>query len=177
MSLRDELLKAGLVSPEKVKETEAKARKRTHQAKKNKAEAQAEVARRAEAERRRRQQQERQRERDRELNRQREEQKSHRARLARARQLIASNRLNDPAAEIRYNFVARKRFVRYVRVTEQQQRLLGRGRIGIAVNDRDPYDYPLITRETALELAKIYPEKLLLLHPESTTEDADDDPT
>jgi uncharacterized protein YaiL (DUF2058 family) len=174
MSLRDELVKAGLVSPEKARETETNTRKQAHKSRKDKAAGDAETARRAEAQRKRQQALARQRERDRQLNRQREEQKAERARLARARQLIDSNRLNDPGAELRYNFVARKRFIRYVRVTEQQQRLLGRGRIGIAVNDMDPYDYPLIPRETALELAKIYPQKLLLLHPESSSEDGDD---
>ena len=172
MSLRDELLKAGLVSKDKAKQMDAQTRKQAHKAKKNKKVAATDAAHQARLQERRDAEARQRRERDRALNQFRDAERKHRARLAQGRQLIESNRLNEADAEIRYNFLAGNRFIRYVRVTPQQQKQLARGLIGVARNDRDKYDFPLIPRETALKLRELCPENLLLLNPES---DADED--
>lgn len=165
MSLREQLLKAGLVSETKVKEAASQARKQSHKAKKDKRVAAAEAAQKAEAERQRQAEIERQRERDRRLNRERELQKKRNEEAARLRQLINSQRLNDAAADICYNFLTQdKKTIRYLRVTEQQQRLLALGRIGVIANLEDEYDFPLLPRDTVLKLAESQPETVLLLH-------------
>ena len=167
MSLRDQLLKAGLVSQEKAKKVESDARKHAHKIKKDKSLAAADTAQKA-AERQRREADEaHKKERDRLLNLENEAQKQRQADLARIRQLIASHRLNDPDADIRYNFSADGRRIRFVRVTAQQQKRLAMGLIGIARNTDDDYDLPLVPRETALKIAELDPNTLLLLYPHS----------
>ena len=173
MSLRDQLLKAGLVSQEKAKKVESDARKHAHKTKKDKSLAAADTAQKA-AERRRREAEEaRKKERDRLLNLEREAEKQRQADLARVRQLIASHRLNDPGADIRYNFSADGRRIRFIRVTAQQHKRLAMGLIGIARNVGDDYDLSLIPRETALTVAELDPSSLLLLHPHSDRVDDD----
>ena len=175
MSLRDQLLKAGLVSQEKANKVEADSRKQAHKTKKDKATSAAEAARQAQAKRSREAEAERKRERDRQLNQEREAQKKRKEQAARARQLIESNRLNEAEAEIRYNFVVDGRYIRSVRVTRQQQKHLAMGRIGIARNADNEYDFSLIPREAALKLAEFHPEDLLLLYPESDSADEEID--
>lgn len=173
MSLRDELMKAGLVSTERAKQLEADTRKQGYQRKKGQAAAedaarQAEIHQRAEAEAARK------RERDRRLNEEREAEKQRRARQARARQLIDAHRLNEPDAEIRYHF-QEGRFLRGVRVTPAQRKALAAGRLAIARGDRHESDYPLIARDVAQKLAEFAPERVLLLYPESNgIEDEED---
>ena len=173
MSLRDQLLKAGLVSQGKAKKVESDARKQAHKIKKDKSLAATETARKEAEQRSRKAEEARKKERDRLLNLEREAEKQHHADLARVRQLIASQRLNDPDADIRYNFSADGRRIRFVRVTAQQQNRLAMGLIGIARNADDEYDLPLIPRETALTVAKLDPDSLLLLHPHSDRVDDD----
>lgn len=176
MSIRDQLLKAGLVSQDKARQAEVEARKQTHQTKKDKGMAAAEATRRAEERQRLEAEAERKRERDRQLNREREAHKKQKENAARVRQLIESHRLNDPNADIPYYLSIDGRRIRPVRVTQAQRKLLARGRLGVARNQDDEYDFPLLPRETALKVAEIDPQGLLLLHPESdgsAPEDAD----
>lgn len=173
MSLQEQLLKAGLVSAESLKKQEKEARKRLHESKKDKAVAAAEANRKAEEQRRLEQEQARKRDRDRQLNLEREAQKKLKEEKARARQLIASHRLNDAAAEIPYNFIDGS-FIRYVRVTPQQQLQLAKGRLGIVRGFESNYDFPLVPRETALKLADRFPDSVLLLHPESDSHDLEE---
>jgi uncharacterized protein YaiL (DUF2058 family) len=174
MSLRDQLLKTGLVSKDKVKQVEADTRKQVHQAKKNKKIAAAEAAEQAEKRRLQALEVERKRERDRQLNRDREAEKKRREASARARQLMENQRQNDSKAEICYNFLADERMIRYIRVTPQQQKQLAMGRLGIARNPENEYDYPLIPRETAVKLADIDSAYIIVLHPQSNHYDTDE---
>ncbi|MEE4376627.1 MAG: DUF2058 family protein, partial [Candidatus Competibacteraceae bacterium] len=167
MSLRDQLLKSGLVTKDKVKQVEADTRKQAHQAKKNKKIAAAEAAEQAQKRRLLALEIERKRERDRQLNREREADKKRREASARARQLMDSQRQNDSKAEICYNFLADERMIRYLRVTPQQQKQLAMGRLGIARSPENDYDYLLIPRETALKLAEIDSAYITVLHPET----------
>lgn len=174
MSLREQLLKAGLVSADKIKQAERDKRKHSHQAKKDKSVAAAEQARKAEAESRRAEVERQKREQDRELNRQREQARNRKAVLARVRQLIDSNRQNDPEAEQLYNFQDGRK-IRRVRATPQQQKLLALGRLGIARNPHDPFDFPIVPRAAALKLQKLSDEHVVLLFEESARLEEDDD--
>jgi len=167
MSLRDQLLKSGLVTKDKVKQVEADTRKHAHQAKKNKKLAAAEAAEQAQKRRLQTLEIERKRERDRQLNREREAEKKRREASARARQLMDGQRQNDAKAEIYYNFLADERIIRYIRVTPQQQKQLAMGRLGIARNPDNEFDYPLLPKETVLKLAEIDSAYVVVLHPES----------
>ena len=167
MSLRDELLKAGLVSADRVKQLEADTRKQGHQRKKNTPQAAEDAARQAEARQWAEAEAARKRERDRRLNEEREAEKRRREQRARARQLIDAHRLNEPDAEIRYHF-QEGRFLRGVRVTPAQRKALATGRLAIARGDRHESDYPLIPRDVAQKLAEFAPERVLLLYPEGS---------
>ena len=174
MSLRDELLKAGLAPSDKAKQLESDTRKQEHQRKKSKALAAEEAARQAEARQRAEAEAARKREQDRQLNQKREAEKRRREQVARARQLIEGHRLNDPQAEIPYNFQD-GRTIRSIRVTASQRKALALGRLAVVRGDRDEFDFSLAPRETALKLAEFMPERVLLLYPESSGDEAEDD--
>ena len=175
MSLRDQLLKAGLVSSEQVKKAERDSRKQDHKVKKDKHEAAAEKARQAESARQRSEAERQKREMDRELNRQREAKKRRRATLGRVRQMLADQRQNDAKAEQLYNFQDGRK-IRRVRVTSQQQKLLAMGKLGIARNPDDPFDFPLVSRATAEKLQAAGDEFMVLLYPETARLEEDDWP-
>ncbi|MFO1371637.1 MAG: DUF2058 family protein [Candidatus Competibacteraceae bacterium] len=174
MSLRDELLKAGLVASDKAKKQESDARKQDHQRKKSKALAAEEAARQAETRQRVAAETARKREHDRQLNQEREAEKQRRELAARARQLIDSHRLNEPEAEVLYSFQD-GHYIRSIRVTPPQRKALAAGRLAIVRGDRSKFDFPLVSRETAQKLAGFVPERVLLLHPESSDDEAEDE--
>ncbi len=174
MSLRDELLKAGLVASEQVKKRDSDTRRQEHQRKKNKALGAEEAARREEARQWAEAEATRKREQDRRLNQQREAEKQHRELAARARQLIDAHRLNEPSAEAIYNFQD-GRFIRAVRVTPAQRKALATGRLAIVRGDRSEFDFPLLFREIAAKLAQFSPERVLLLYPESDGGEAEEE--
>jgi uncharacterized protein YaiL (DUF2058 family) len=174
MSLRDELLKAGLVPSDKAKKLESDTRKQDYQRKKSKALATEDEARQAEVRRQAEAEAARKREQDRRLNQEREAEKKRRELAARARQLVDSHRLNDPKAEILYNFLDGRR-IRAIRVTSQQHQALAMGRLAILRGDRNEFDFSLAPRETAMKLAEFAPERVVLLHPESGDDDAEDE--
>ena len=172
MSLRDELLKAGLVPSEQAKKRDSDARRQEHQRKKNKTLGAEETARREEARQRADAELARKREQDRRLNQRREAERQQREHAARARQLIDAHRLNGPSAEAIYNFQD-GRFIRAVRVTPAQRKALATGRLAIVRGDRGEFDFPLVPRETADKLAQFTPERVLLLYPESEGDEAE----
>ena len=175
MTLRDELLKAGLVSREKADRVETQTRKREHQLKKDKAAAAAEAARRAEEERRLEREREKKQERDRQLNQEREASRRRKEAEARVGQLIEAHRLNDAEAEIKYNVLIDRLYIRYVLVTQRQQRLLALGEIGVVRNPAKDQDLILVDRTTALKLAEIFPENVAVLHPKDGGVTVDED--
>lgn len=173
MSLRDQLLKAGLVSEEKVKAFESGKKSDSHRAKKDR---QVAAERNAEAEAVRKERETakaRKRAQDRELNDARKARLKQREDAARAHQLMDSHRLPvPPDSEQRYNFQQGK-YIRSIRVSDEQQRLLAAGRLGILRNDRNRFDYPVVSRDVALKLQAIHPSWVLCLHEEG---DPDADP-
>ncbi len=175
MSLRDELLKAGLVSADKAKKLGSDTRKQDYQRKKSKAPAE-EAAQQAEMRRQAEVEATRKRERDRQLNLEREAEKRRREHSARARQLIDSHRLNHPEAEILYNFLdSDGHWIRAIRVLPPQRQGLATGRLAVVRGDRHEFDFPLVPRDAALKLAEFAPERVLLLHPESDGSESDVD--
>ena len=173
MSLRDQLLKAGLVTEEQARKAEGQKRKSGHQGKKNKKLGAEQAAQKQQQEQARQAEQAAKRERDKALNREREQVRRRRENAARIRQMVGANRVNDPDAEVRYNFSAGK-VVRSLRVTERQQRQLALGRLAIVRNPQDEFDFPLVPRKTAEAMAEVDPKLVLLMYDE-TSELEDDD--
>lgn len=125
-SLRDQLLKAGLVSNQQVRESKRNQHKKRKQAG-NKGK-NADGISLAQAYGKRSQHEKL--ERDRELNRKREEAKRRKEIKARLRQIIVSNALNDKQAEIARHFEHNGKIRKIYLTTEQQKRLTA-GRLGI----------------------------------------------
>ena len=173
MSLRDELLKAGLVSSDKAKKLDSDGRKQDFQRKKGKALTSEEAAQQAEVRKRAEAEAVRKREQDRQLNQAREAEKQRREQQARTRQLLDAHRLNDPKAESGYNFQDGKH-IRTVRVTSAQRKALATGRLAIVRGDRNEFDIALLAREIAQKLVEFAPDRVLLLHPESSDDDEED---
>ena len=172
MSLRDELLKAGLASADKARKLDADSRKQNHQRKKNKELADEEAARQAEARRQAEAEAARKREQDRRLNQEREAEKKRRELAARVCQLIDSHRLNDPKAEIYYNFFdSDGHWIRAIRVTPAQRKALAMGRLAILRGDRDEFDFSLAPREIALKVVEFAPRQVMTLHAEDDSPD------
>lgn len=172
MSLRDQLLKAGLVSADAVQKAEKDRKQQKHQQQKQQSPSQRD-AQKLEAERQRQAEAEAKRQRDRELNAKREAEKQRQANLARVSQLVEAHRLNDARAEDRYNFPD-GRFVRSVRVTAAQRRQIALGQIGIVRMDAKNFDFALVPRAEALKVQEIVPERLALLYEESDGLEEDD---
>lgn len=125
-SLQEQLLKAGLVSEQKLKESRSDRRKkRRNPEARQTGEAEVDLAR-AYAERARVEQ----RDRDRELNRKREEERRRRERNAQLKQLVVPQALNDPKAELPRYFEHNGK-IRKLYVTADQQQRLTDGALGI----------------------------------------------
>jgi len=172
-SLREQLLKAGLVSEEQVKQSETSKRKQKFRGQKDRKLAQEQAAKRRAEQEKRAQEEATKRVRDRQLNQQRDAKQKRREDLARIRQLLGKHRKNDPNAELPYNFQSGK-VIRKVRVTEQQQKQLGAGRLGIIRNPQDEFDFVLLPREIALKIGAIEQRALVVLYDEGPL-DAEDD--
>ncbi|MES2615251.1 MAG: DUF2058 family protein [Bdellovibrionota bacterium] len=163
MSLKDQLLKAGLVTKKQAQQTEANKRKQEHDSKRN-----VELAQKLsqekqkeleliEEEKRKRQ------ELDKELNKKRDALILQRENVYRAVQSINSNSLNTREANEKY-FFAENNFVRAVYVTPWQREMLARGKFAIAKPYEDIREYVIIPLVTAKLLQDIYPQKLIVLH-------------
>ncbi len=165
MSLRDQLLKAGLVSKKQAQKVDAMNRKQGHDSKKNQeladalnAEKQFEIEKIEDEKNKRR-------ELDKELNKQRDFLVQQRESFYRVRQILNSNCLNDRGASEPYYFEENRK-IRKVMVTAWQREMLARGKLGIG----RPLDYvdefyivPLFAAKIINDIA---PERMLTLHPE-----------
>ena len=126
-SLRDQLLKAGLVSNQQVRDSKRKNHKKRKQAG-NKGKQADEGISLAQAYGQRSQQEKS--ERDRELNRKREEAKRRKEIKARLRQIIVGNSQNDQNADVARHFEHNGK-IRKIHLTARQQEGLNAGRLGI----------------------------------------------
>lgn len=118
MSLKDQLMKAGLADAKKARKAEHEKRQ---QAKDPQAETAQKLAQQAQAEKA---------ERDRELNRQQQQEKDERALAAQIRQLIEAHRLERKGGDISWQFTDAKK-IKKIYVSAAQRDQLTRGQIAI----------------------------------------------
>ncbi len=150
-SLRDQLLKKGLVSKEQAKKVEQQANSKTYQQQKKKKKKRGKIevdtksaaylAAKAEEE---------EKQRAKELNRQKELERQQKALQAQVRDFIQRHQVNDPDAEITYNFVDGK-LVKQIYVNSKQQEQLAKGNLAITVLDETYYLVPASIAEKILE--------------------------
>ncbi len=161
-SLRDQLLKAGLVDKSKVQQ----AKKQTRKKKRAKGAAAqrdtvADAVRQAQADKAAR---------DRELDRQKSIKQAAKARKGLLRDYIEKNKLNDPAAQDPFNFVQDNSVKRFY-VNGKQRAQLSAGQLAIAqVGER----YYLVTPEVSGKLREMEPN--IFIHVAEPEKPAEDDP-
>lgn len=166
MSLRDQFLKAGLVSKKQAKQAESQAKQKEHQAKKNKSVAEGVAAEREaelrEIERQRFEKQQF----DRELNMMREQQRIERENFLRCLQLMKSNAVNESRALEVYYFLESERFVRKVMVTPWQREMLARGKMAIGRLSELVDEFVIIPYNVAQTVMNLHPGLVITLHSE-----------
>jgi uncharacterized protein YaiL (DUF2058 family) len=131
MSLRDQLLQAGLVNEKQAREAE---RREQQQLQGRQRLPKPQRAQPSEQQLATREAQQAKTARDQQLNRQRQDKAERKARLAQARQLIEQNRLPKPECEQYYNFVDGNKIRRIAADAAMRERL-GRGEIAIVRYD------------------------------------------
>ncbi|NBW80213.1 DUF2058 family protein [bacterium] len=166
MSLRDQFLKAGLVSKKQAKQAETQAKQKEHQAKKNKIVAEEVAAERAEElleiEKSKLEKQQR----DFELNMQREQQRLQRENFLRCLQLMKSNAVNESRAGETYYFLEQERFVRKVLVTPWQREMLARGKMAIGRLSEQVDEFLILPYNTARTVMDLHSGFIITLHSE-----------
>src|SRR5690606_32296673 len=164
LSLRDRLLKAGLVSEKQAKQAGKQKQKQQRLEKKGQIEkddSQRQAALQAQAEKLAR---------DQELNRQQQEKAEQKARAAQIKQLIERSRLPKLTTDDYYNFVDEKK-VKRIAVNDLMRDKLSRGSLAIV---RHGGAYEVIPREAALKIQERDPRRIVLLNTPSEAPDADD---
>ena len=164
LSLRDQLLKAGLVNAKQAKQVGKEQQKKQRLEQKGhieKDESQKLAAQQAMAEKAAR---------DQALNRQQQEKAEQKARTAQVKQLIEVSRLPKLTTEDYYNFVDDKK-VKRLPVNALMRNKLSSGSLAIV---RHGGGYEVIPREAALKIQERDPRRILLLNTQSEAPDADD---
>lgn len=161
-SLQDQLLKAGLVDEQQLKQAKTKKRKQKR-AGGGRAAADAErsaAAEQAAAEKRRR---------DQELNLKREAERRHKAELVALWQLVRDNRVSREGGDVAYNFADGSALKR-LHVTAAQQRAIAGGDLAIVRHDDF---YELVPASVAERAEQVDPHTLVLWNKPGET-DPDD---
>lgn len=164
MSLRDQLLKAGLVNEKQAKQAGRQKQKQERLERKGQVEkddSQCQAAIQAQAEKIAR---------DQELNRQQQEKAEKKARLAQIKQLIEVSRLPKLTTDDYYNFVDEKK-VKRLSVNDLVRDKLSRGSLAIV---RHGGGYEVIPREAALKIQERDPRRVVLLNTPTEAPDPDD---
>ena len=164
LSLRDQLLKAGLVNQKQVSQTnkaEKKQKRMEHKGQVEIDDSQQRMAKEAMAEKAKR---------DQELNRQQQEKAEQKARAAQVKQLIEVSRLPKLTTEDYYNFVDDKK-VKRLSVNKLMRDKLSSGSLAIVQHGGG---YEVIPREAALKIQERDPRRVLLLNTQTEAPDADD---
>ena len=164
LSLRDQLLKAGLVNEKQAKQVgkeKQKQKRLEHKGQVEKDESQKLAAQQAMAEKAAR---------DQELNRQQQEKAEQKARAAQIKQLIEVSRLPKLTTEDYYNFVDDKK-VKRLSVNTLMRDKLSRGSLAIV---RHGGGYEVIPREAALKIQERDARRIVLLNTPTEAPDADD---
>ncbi|MFP6859938.1 DUF2058 domain-containing protein [Pseudomonas sp.] len=164
LSLRDQLLKAGLVNEKQAKQAgkqQQKQQRLVHKGQVEKDESQKLAAQQAMAEKAAR---------DQELNRQQQEKIEQKARAAQIKQLIEASRLPKLSTEDYYNFVDDKK-VKRLSVNTLVRNKLSSGSLAIV---RHGGGYEVIPREAALKIQERDAQRVVLLNTPTEAPDADD---
>ena len=164
LSLRDQLMKAGLVSEKQAKQAGKQKQKQQRLEKKGQVEvddAIKQAALQAQAEKAAR---------DQALNEQQKEKAEQKARAAQIKQLIESSRLPKLQSDDYYNFVDEKKIKR-IAVNTMLRDKLSRGSLAIV---RHGGGYEMIPREAALRIQERDPRRVILLNTPTEAPDADD---
>ena len=164
LSLRDQLLKAGLVNEKQAKQAGKQKQKQQRLEKKNQVEvddSQQQAALQAKAEKLAR---------DQELNRQQQEKAQQKAIAAQIKQLIESARLPKINGEDYYNFVDDKK-VKRIAVNSLMRDKLSRGSLAIVQHGGG---YEIIPREAALKIQERDERRIVLLNTPADGPDEDD---
>ncbi|RMR67631.1 Nucleoprotein/polynucleotide-associated enzyme [Pseudomonas savastanoi pv. fraxini] len=164
LSLRDQLLKAGLVNQKQAKQVGKEKQKEQRLVHKGQAQAddsQKRAAQEAMAEKAKR---------DQELNRQQQEKVEQKARAAQVKQLIEVSRLPKLITEDYYNFVDDKK-VKRISVNALVRNKLSSGSLAIVHHGGG---YEIIPREAALKIQERDPRRIVLLSTPTEAADADD---
>lgn len=163
LSLRDQLLKAGLVNQKQVSQAnkaQKKQKRLEHKGQVEVDDTQQRLAKEAMAEKARR---------DQELNRQQQEKAEQKARAAQIKQLIEATRLPKLTTEDYYNFVDDKK-VKRIAVNALMRSKLSNGALAIVSFGGG---YEVIPREAAVKIQERDPHRILLLN--THVEEADED--
>lgn len=166
ISLRDQLLKAGLVNQKQVKQVSKDKQKQKRMEHKGQVEiddTQQRLAQEAMAEKVKR---------DQELNRQQQEKVEQKARAAQVKQLIEATRLPKLSTEDYYNFVDDKK-VKRLSVNSLMRSKLSNGALAIVQHGGG---YEVIPREAALKVQERDPRRIVLLNTVTEEVEAGDDP-
>lgn len=164
LSLRDQLLKAGLVNEKQAKQATKQQQKQERLERKGQVEkddSQRQAALQAQAEKVAR---------DRELNRQQQEKADQKARAAQIKQLIENTRLPKLNTDDYYNFVDGKK-VKRIAVNAMLRDKLSRGSLAIV---RHGGGYEMIPRDAALKIQERDSQRIVLLNTPTEEADADD---
>lgn len=166
ISLRDQLLKAGLVNQKQAKQVGKEKQKQQRLAHKGQIElddTQQRQAQEAMAEKVRR---------DQELNRQQQEKVEQKARAAQIKQLIEVSRLPKLTTEDYYNFVDDKK-VKRLSVNTLMRNKLSNGSLAIV---HHAGGYEVIPREAALKIQERDPKRIVQMNEKVEEVTAEDDP-
>jgi uncharacterized protein len=169
-SLKDQLLKAGLIDPKQAKQADKEKRKQDKQARRTGQSEQDEIKEAAQAARVAKAEQ------DRELNRQRNQEAQQKALQAQIRQLIQNHRQSKEAGSmsVEYNFTHNK-LIKKMRVSTHVQRQIVLGHLTI-VGLGDTYE--LVPRVVAQKIAQRDPAAVLVdnWQADNVEQAADEDP-
>lgn len=170
MSLRDQLLKAGLVTKKQAQQSESAKKKQEHDIKKSK-ELETKITAQSKIELQEIEQEKAKRiELDKELNRKRDQMIAQREAYYRALQLLNSKNILSSQAQDFY-FFAEGNVVRKIMVTAWQREMLARGKLGIGKPNEDVDEFVLVPLDCVLLVRQIYPTKIVTLHSELNDDD------
>jgi uncharacterized protein YaiL (DUF2058 family) len=164
LSLRDQLLKAGLVNQKQVKQVakdQQKHKRLVHKGQAEEDDTQKRLAQEAAAEKLRK---------DQELNRLQQEKAEAKARAAQVKQLVEATRLPKLTTEDYYNFVDDKK-VKRLSVNSLMRSKLSNGSLAIVHHGGG---YEVIPREAALKVQEREPRRIVLLSTPTDEPDGDD---
>jgi uncharacterized protein len=174
-SLQEQLLKAGLVDEQKLKQAAKEKQKRSKQSRKSAGKSAAKKIPAAPTEAQKRQAERA--ERDRALNEKRKQALEQKAIAAQVRQLIENNKVDRSKGDIPYSFVYRKK-IKKLYIGETEKNLLAGGRLAIVtlVINNEGRRFELVPMEVARKIAERDPDTVIELNRQDDSSSAEDDP-